>query len=126
MLTGLLATLPRCMLTDGGGKPYCEGLLVKPIALVAPRIVSVKQAQPGPNLFLRKATASLSWCDNSGMAVHLSLRSTVVPFFGLDAMEQDPFTWSTDVIAIWQPDWESGSQRWPREPIHNKSTATQS
>ncbi|ESX55666.1 hypothetical protein X758_18110 [Mesorhizobium sp. LSHC416B00] len=103
MLTGLQA--PYEVRADNAGKPYCEGLLVKPIALVAPRVVSVKQAQPGPNLFPRKATATLSWCDKSGMAVHLSLRSTVVPFFGLDAMEQDPFTWSTDVIAIWQPDW---------------------
>lgn len=103
MLTGLQA--PYAVRPDNAGKPYCEGLLVKPIALVAPTIVSVKQAQPGPNLFPRKSTATLSWCDNSRTAIHLSLRSTVVPFFGLDAMEQDPFTWSTDVIAIWQPDW---------------------
>jgi hypothetical protein len=103
MLTGLQA--PYAVRADNAGKPYCEGLLVKPIALVAPTIVSVKEAQPGPNLFPRNSTATLSWCDNSGTQVHLSLRSTVVPFFGLDAMEQNQFTWSTDVIAIWQPDW---------------------
>ena len=103
MLAGLQA--PYSVRTDKTGKPYCEGLLLNPIALIAPTIVSVKQAQPVPNLFSRQSTATLSWCDNSGDAVHLSLRSTVVPFFGLDAMEREPFTWPTDVIATWQPDW---------------------
>ena len=103
MLTGLQA--PYAVRADTAGKPYCEGLLVRPIALIAPRVVSVKQAQSGPDLFPRQSTATLRWCDDSGTAAHVSLRSTVVPFFGLDAMEQDPFTWPTDVIAVWQPDW---------------------
>ena len=105
MLGGLQS--PYTQQTGPDGKPYCEGLLVNPIVLLPPTIVSLKQTQASLPPFVSGATASLNWCDEPTSPVHIRLRSTKIPFFGLDALEPGSFKWRTDVIATWQPRWDN-------------------
>jgi hypothetical protein len=88
-----------------GGKPYCEGLMLKPIGLLPPTVISVKQAQVGVSRFSTTGTASVNWCDDPQAKLHIRLRSVEVPLFGLDASQAGKFIWRTDVIATWQPNW---------------------
>jgi len=92
---------------DGAkGKQYCEGLLVRRISLPPPAIISVKQAQPA-QIFAANGVTTLTWCDDPASAVHISLRSTKVPYFGLDAVEAKAFSWPTDEVSAWQPRWDN-------------------
>lgn len=105
LLEGVQA--PYAQQTSPDGKPYCEGLLVNPIALLPPSVVSLKQSQVSLPTFTSGAVASLNWCDDPRLPVHIRLRSTKIPFFGLDALQQGSFKWRTDTIATWQPNWDN-------------------
>lgn len=104
-LLGNLQT-PYTVRNRAGGKRYCEGLLVRPIALPPPKVISVKQIQPVQK-FVARSLVSLTWCGDPVFPVHISLRSTKIPFFGLDALEAKSFSWPSDVIAAWQPAWDN-------------------
>jgi hypothetical protein len=97
---------PYAVRTGPGGDQYCEGLLVRPIALAPPTVISVKQAQQ-VQTFASRTMASITWCDDPVSAVHIRLRSTKVPYFGLDAFQAKSFAWPTDIIAAWQPSWDN-------------------
>lgn len=105
LLGGLQA--PYAQQTSPEGKSYCEGLLVKPIALLPPSVVSLKQSQVSVPPFTSGAIASLNWCDDPKLPVHIRLRSTKIPFFGLDALQPGSFKWRTELIATWQPNWNN-------------------
>jgi hypothetical protein len=96
---------PYTVRSTPGGKPYCEGLMLKPIGLPPPTVVSVKQAQVGVGPFSAAGTSLLTWCDDPQSPLHLRLRSVEIPLFGLDAMQAGQFSWRTDVVATWQPQW---------------------
>jgi hypothetical protein len=89
------------------GKPYCEGLLVKPIGLLPPHIISVKQSQKESFVFVAGKVESLNWCDDSALPASISLRSVKIPLFGLDGQESGSFKWHTDTISVWQPSWDN-------------------
>jgi hypothetical protein len=103
LLAGLQA--PYAQETSADGKPYCEGLLVNPIALLPPSVVSLKQSQSTVPPFAAGTIVSLNWCDDPTLPVHIRLRSQKVPLFGLDALEAGSFKWRSDLIATWQPNW---------------------
>jgi hypothetical protein len=105
LLGGLQA--PYGQHTTPDGKSYCEGLLVNPIALLPPSVVSLKQSQASVPPFASGIIDSLNWCDDPTLPVHIRLRSTKVPFFGLDALQPGTFKWRTDMIATWQPNWDN-------------------
>jgi hypothetical protein len=105
LLGGLQA--PYAQMISPDGKSYCEGLLVNPIALLPPSVVSLKQSQVSVRPFASGGTASLNWCDDPTQPIHIRLRSAKVPFFGLDALQPGAFKWRTDVIATWQPNWNN-------------------
>lgn len=105
LLGGLQA--PYKQQNSADGKPYCEGLLVNPIALLPPRVVSVKQSQENLHPFVSGALASVTWCDDPKSPLHIRLRSIKIPNFGLDALQAATFKWRTDGIATWQPNWDN-------------------
>ena len=104
LLGGLAAPYARQVAPDGTA--YCEGLIRNPIALLPPNVISIKQDQLNDPVFQRSETATLTWCGNSMDALHISLRSTLSPWFALDAMHSTRFEWKTDEIASWQPNWK--------------------
>lgn len=89
------------------GKPYCEGLLVRPIALLPPHIISVKQSQKESFVFASGKIESLNWCDDPELPARISLRSVKIPLFGLDGLEAGAFKWHTDTVSVWQPNWDN-------------------
>jgi hypothetical protein len=105
LLTNLQA--PYAQQTSPDGKAYCEGLLVNPIALLPPTVVSLKQSQVGVPRLAPGTIASLNWCDDRTVPVHIRVRSTKAPFFGLDALQPGSFKWRTNMIATWQPNWDN-------------------
>jgi hypothetical protein len=105
LLGGIQA--PYAQQTSPEGKSYCEGLLVNPIAILPPSVISVKQSQLSVPTFTSGVVASLNWCDDPALPVHVRLRSTKIPFFGLDALQPGSFTWRTDLVATWQPTWNN-------------------
>jgi hypothetical protein len=105
LLGGLQAPYARQTAPDGN--VYCEGLLRSPIALEPPTIISLKQDQTGDYTFVPGKVASVTWCDDSHELVHVRLRSVKPPLFALDAMHADKFEWRSDLIATWQPNWNS-------------------
>ncbi|WP_141837908.1 hypothetical protein [Herbaspirillum sp. SJZ107] len=86
-----------------------------PIAFAPLRIISVKQQQDPKPQFAVGSTALLRWCDEPNAPVHLALRSMKAPMFALDALQAGQFRWSADLIAQWQPDWNSIAARGTRE-----------
>lgn len=113
LLGGLQA--PYAQQTSADGKPYCEGLLVNPIALLPPSVVSLKQSQVSVPPFASGAVISLTWCDDPALPVHVRLRSPKVPLFALDALEAGSFKWHSDLIATWQPNWNNLAATGTRE-----------
>lgn len=104
LLGGLATPYARQVAPDGTA--YCEGLIRNPIALLPPTVISIKQDQLNDPVFRRSETATLTWCGNSKDVLHISLRSTLSPWFALDAMHSPQFEWKTDEIANWQPNWK--------------------
>ena len=105
LLGGLQAPYAQKITPDG--KSYCEGLLVNPIALLPPSVVSLKQFQVSVPPYASGGAASLNWCDDPTQPIHIRLRSAKIPFFGLDALQPGAFKWRADVIATWQPNWNN-------------------
>jgi hypothetical protein len=105
LLGGLAAPYTRQVAPDGTA--YCEGLIRIPIALLPPTVISIKQNPLNDPVFRRSETASLTWCGDPKDALHISLRSTLSPWFALDATHSIPFEWKTDEIATWQPNWKN-------------------
>src|ERR1051326_1291691 len=97
------------------GSVYGEGLWRTPIALPPPRVVSLKQQQDAKPKFSAGSKALLNWCDDSGAPIHIALRSVKSPMFALDALHNNQFEWSADLIAQWQPDWNNIAVRGTRE-----------
>jgi hypothetical protein len=98
---------PYAPQTSPHGKSYCEGLLVSPIAILPPSVISLKQSQVSVPPFASGAIASMNWCDDPALPLHVRLRSTKIPLFGLDALEAGSFKWRTNLIATWQPNWNN-------------------
>lgn len=113
VLAGLASPYARKVAPDGSA--YCEGLLRAPIALAAPRVVSVKQLQEQKPQFITGSRTLLTWCDKAEAVLHLSLRSLKAPMFALDARQKERFEWSADLIARWQPDWNAIAARGSRD-----------
>ena len=107
------------------GTSYCEGLLPKPIAAPPPSVVSLKQEQLNVPSFKPGSVASLTWCDDDPQqAVHISLRSMVIPLFALDAQHSRSFSWRTDLVSRWQPTWNNLAATATREITINGNRYT--
>jgi hypothetical protein len=106
LLSGLEAPYSRHLTPDG--TPYCEGLLPRPIAIVPPRIISVKQDQSPTATFEARATAVLTWLSGPKQkeSAQIKLRSFKTPLFALDAAAAGSrFEWSSTLISRLQPEW---------------------
>ena len=106
LLSCLQAPYSRHLTPDG--TPYCEGLLPKPIAIVPPRIVSVKQDQSPNARFEAGETAVLTWLSGLQQkeSALIKLRSFKTPLFALDAAAAGSrFEWNSTLISRLQPEW---------------------
>lgn len=92
--------------TNPQGQPYCEGLLPNAVAALPPTVISIKQVQAAVAPVTAGNVVTLTWCDGPEQEpVHVSLRSIVIPLFSLDALQKGSFTWKSDMMATWQPEW---------------------
>jgi hypothetical protein len=88
------------------GQPYCEGLLPNAIAALPPTVISIKQIQAAVAPVTAGKVVTLTWCDDPNPEpVHVSLRSIVIPLYSLDAQQRGSFTWKSNMMATWQPEW---------------------
>jgi hypothetical protein len=114
---------PYSKYTTPEGTPYCEGLLVDAFAAVAPSIISIKQVQPPLAPVTAGKLVTVTWCDDAKQKpVHVSLRSTVAPLFGLDGLQQGSFRWKSDMMATWQPQWSKVAAEAKRDVTVNSQT----